>query len=253
MGLSLTATQTAITYVFRGVPGEGGWAHCTVNNATGELSIQSDWGSWAHCWSPDPGHLGAPSLTAFIGGRGNVDYLARKLQHGGGHRWSAAGTSRGLRRQLCQRRLEDGREQLGARLEPDERAGGRGRHDEEGRPLFSFRYVDAPTWNDPLHKEQLPYLTRDIARSLWRAIGETADSVSSPDLFFERILQIEGFSDYVTEEPWECSVTEQTSRDRALREIVLPALIRACRDASQPQGVVGTNKEEIAANEQQSQ
>ena len=34
---------------------------------------------------------------------------------------------------------------------------------------------------------------------------------------------------------------------------VLPALIRACRDASQPQGVVGTNKKEIAANEQQSQ
>lgn len=233
MGLSLISTQVATTYVFRAGSGEFGWANCTVNDTTGELAIQSDWGAWAHRWNSDPSSLGAPSLTVFIGCRGNVDYLASKLQREGrgGRRWSAAGTVRGLRYLLCKRRFEDVREQRGARLEPDEGVVACSyNYDEEGLPLFSHRYVDAPTWNDPHRKERLPYLTRDTARRLWNALGERANGASpSADCFFARLLEIEGFVDYVTEAPWEWYVTEQTSEDRALREIILPALIQACR------------------------
>ena len=230
----LISTQVATTYMFQAAPGDLGWANCTVNDATGELSIQSDWGSWAHGWSPDPKILGAPSLTAFIGSRGDVDYLARKLQREGrgGRRWSVGGTVRALRRQLCKRRCEDGREQLASRLEPDEMAIERMLYDKDGLPLFSCRYIDAPTWNDLHHKERLPYLTRDTGRRLWNAIGRTADEngPNAEQQFFEQALRLEGFTDYVTDEPWQYGVTEQTPEDRALREIVLPALIRACRE-----------------------
>lgn len=240
MTLSLISTQTAITYLCRAAPGESGWANCTVNDATGELSIQSAWGSWAHRWSPDPAHLGELTLTVFIGSRGDVDYLARKLQGGGrgGQRWAARATARALRQLVAACRLEHGREQLEGRLEPDDFVDGqvlphlRDRYTAEGLPIFSHREVDAHAWDDPTRKTRLPYLDRDSARRLWEEIGKTAAGSSGvPDHFFEHVLELEGFSDYVTEEPWEHSCTEQTSEDRALREIVLPALIQACRAA----------------------
>lgn len=238
--LSLVSTQTAITYSFRAAPGQFGWASCTINDTTGELLITSDWGNWSHRWSPDPRHLGAPSLTAFIGTRGDIDYLASKLQGGGlraGRRWSAEKTAIALRRRLCERRLEAGRAQLENRLEPEDLDGyGRvpthllGRYTEHGLPIFSDHYDNAPTWSKDHGRERLPYLSRDTAHRLWDAISALANDVSrSADLFFERLQQIDGFADYVTEEPWEYSETEQTPEDRALRGLVLPALIEACR------------------------
>lgn len=245
--LRLVSTQTAITYSFRAAPGEFGWACCTVNDATGELLITSDWGNWSHRWSADPKHLGAPSLTAFIGTRGDVDYLARKLQREGkaGRRWSAAATARALRRRLCARRLEDGREQLERRLDPEDMPGGKplshlvvpvGGFTADGLPAYSYQmpaeYRNGRPWkHDGTLYDRLPYLTRDTARRLWDAIGELADELSGSngDLFYERVQQIDGFADYVTEQPWEYGETEQTPEDRALRDIVLPALIAACR------------------------
>lgn len=241
MALSLISTQIATTYVFRDTPGEFGWANCTVNDSTGELSIQSDWGSWSHAWSPDPRHLGAPSLTLFIGNRGDVDYLARKLQSGGlgGERWKAKATARALCRLVSGRRLEHGREQLKGRLEPEDYDCGRlpnhllDLYTEIGLPIFSCHQVDASSRRDPDRKEDFRYLDREGARRFWKAIGEIAAEVGDfSDHFYERVLQIEGFTDYVTGEPWNYGVTEQTPEDRALREIILPALIRACRTRS---------------------
>jgi hypothetical protein len=232
--LLLVSTQTAVTYAFRATGGDFGWASCTINDATGELLITSDWGNWSHRWDPRPSCLGAPSLTVFIGTRSDGDYLARKLQRdrGSGQRWSPVATATALRRQLCRQRLEDGRDQLQNRLETDdERTMRPGFYDDEGLPLFSYRHVDAPTWYDPHRRERLPYLTRDAARQLWAAIGCTANDIrNNADLFYERVLQIDSFADYVTEEPWEYGETEQTLEDRILRESVLPALITACRD-----------------------
>lgn len=212
--LTLISTGKATTYSFRAAPGEFGWACCTVNDTTGEFNITSDWGNFSYRWDPRPSNLGAPTLTAFIGTRGDVDYIARKLQNEGrdGQVFSGEATAKALRAQLRKRRLEDGRRQWENRLD----------YDEQGRPLLGNRYVDAPTWNDP-------YLTKSKARTLWNDLGEVGrDCDRHRDLFYERVLQVDGFTDYVTEEPWEYAETEQTPQDRALRELVLPALIKAC-------------------------
>lgn len=77
--------STATAYRFRGiytgkdgVEHSEGWAICTVNDATGELSIQSDWtDGCGHRWPVQ--HLGSPSLTHFLADRAHFDYLVGKL------------------------------------------------------------------------------------------------------------------------------------------------------------------------------
>lgn len=223
----VSAKNTATTYSFQ-TTGEGyrSWALCTVNDATGELNIQSDWGNWSHRWHTDA--LGSPTLTAFIGDRSGTDYLAGKLQQrdGGGRRWSARATARALCALLCARRLEDGRCQSEGRLDPDDMVDGkvpvrlRFNYTEDGIPVGRYR-------------GSLPYLTRAAARSLWDGIEGVVDEVGDGEhdasLFYDRVIQIDGFTDYVTDEPWNHSQTEQTPEDKALRTIVLPALITACR------------------------
>lgn len=223
----------ATTYSFRAEDGFGSWALCTVNDQTGELFISSDWGGWSHRWNASPQALGAPTLTAFIG-RGDVDYLARKLQREGhgGRRFSAENTARALRRLLRERRLNDGRCQLAGRLEDDDFHYGRplphlqGLYTDAGLPLFGGWTVVRQA-----HTERLPYLTADTARQIWDAIGDLANELdrSNGDLFYERLFAIPGFGDYVTNEPWEHGETEQTPEDKALRDIVLPALIQECK------------------------
>jgi hypothetical protein len=103
------------------------------------------------------------------------------------------------------------------------------RYTEAGLPLFSGRLIDAPTWREPDHKKRVRYLDRDTARRIWDEIGDLADEADSPDLLYAQVLQLDGFTDYVTDEPWHHSETAQTPEDRALRDLVLPALIAACR------------------------
>lgn len=232
--LTFISSQSATTYLFRCVDGFG-WANCTINDATGELAIQSDWGSWSYGWSPNPAHLGAPSLTAFIGSRGGVDYLACKLQRerNAGRRWSAVATTQGLQRALLARRLKDGREQLAYRLSPEDMSDGqplqhlRGSYTTEGLPINSRQMrVQCPY-------ERLEFLTKDEARRIWEELrfeSGLADEVGSSDLYYDRVLRIDGFIEYVTEHPWEYGETEQTSEDRALREVILPALITVCQE-----------------------
>lgn len=54
-----------------------GWIVAHVSDATGVLSIASDWGSWSHRWNID--HLGYPTLTEFLIGRRDIHYIANKL------------------------------------------------------------------------------------------------------------------------------------------------------------------------------
>lgn len=235
-----SATSASVTYSFV-TEGDGSksWALCTVNDQTGELFITSDWGSWSHRWHASSRALGVPTLTAFIGTRADVDYLARKLQGDGGLRFSPDKTVHALRRLLCTRRLEDGRGQLENRLEPEDYDDGRlpshlmGRYTEAGLPLLSHREIEAPSWQDSTRKARLPYLTAEAARVLWDEIEETIDEYSPrTDLVFDRLLRLSGFTDYITNEPWDYAETEQTPGDKALRDIVLPALIKACKDAT---------------------
>lgn len=219
--------KTALVYSFV-TEGDGfkSWAICTVNDATGELLITSDWGNWSHRWDARPSSLGAASLSEFIATRRDVDYLARKLQKEGrgGRRWSADATVAALRSIVCDRRLSSGRERLERRLDPADYDCGRipnhllDRYDPDGLP-----------WHD---SNRYRYLDKEKARRLWNEIEETADECNpSQDLFYDHVLNIDGFTDYVTSEPWEHGETEQTPEDKALRDIVLPALIEACRSA----------------------
>src|SRR5262249_140086 len=131
------------------------------------------------------------------GARDAVDYIARKLQGStGGQRFSAARTVAAWRQILRERRLEDGR-----------------------------------------HERRYPFiksksrLTRELAREIWDALGETAnDCGNSRDLLLARVYEIDGFTDHIDEFPYESIETVQTAEDRALREVILPALIAACLD-----------------------
>jgi|SRR5262245_4364852 len=193
--LQLMAVLTgAVTYSFR-TSGSAwtAWALCTVNDDTGELIITSDYGNWSYRWNPSPESLGHPTLTAFIGDRGDVDYIARKLQNEGrnGQKFSAKSTTAALRRVLCAARLRHGRERFAT-------------------PIL--------------------FLTREEARRIWDEIGEVADETWSDVMFIDHLSRIDGFFDYVTDEPWNYLETEQTPEDKALRELVLPALMAACRE-----------------------
>lgn len=91
-----------------------GWALCTVNDETGELTITSDWGNWSHRWPTDPRSLGYPTLTHFLAARESSgkhwdEYLARKLTLGdASKRWrfDEDKTVAAFRRLICERRLE---------------------------------------------------------------------------------------------------------------------------------------------------
>jgi hypothetical protein len=209
--LRLTGSAaTATTYTFRAV-GDLGWAICTVNDATGELAITSDWGNWSHVWNPR--HLGVPSLTHFIGDRKSYDYLANKLL-GRADCWvlDADATITKWRKQLAERRLKEGRHH--ARV-PD-----------------SLRTRD---YLAPLHDHEP--LTREHARDIWESLGSLYDDELHESHFIEHAYQIEGFSYWITERPWE-STEHRTSNDyNILVETILPALAEVCEleAATRPQ------------------
>lgn len=81
-----------------------GWAIVVVSDATGVLSILSDWGNWSHRWHID--HLGAPTLHHFLA-RTDYHYVGSKV---GVPEWvgSVEATARGLKRRICERRRESG-------------------------------------------------------------------------------------------------------------------------------------------------
>jgi hypothetical protein len=238
---SENAAATTYSFVTDNEGGFRSWALCTVNDATGELLISSDWGSWSYRWPSSPQSLGAPNLTAFIGARDAVDYLARKLQSEGrtAYRFSPKATTAELRKLLVQRRLQDGRHQNdGWWYETEEgRPPPMDRYEADGRPIYSYRrqrqYEDGRPWD--IHGRQyqrLPFLSKETARRLWNELGELAEDLhgtfGGEHVYWERLQRIDGFDDYVTDAPYEHVGTEQTFEDRILRGTILPALIAAC-------------------------
>lgn len=78
---SNVAVGAAAAYSFRWVEGFSSWAIFTVNDATGEFSIQSDWGNWSYRWNV--GALGGgKTLTQFLATCSGPDYITNKLGHG---------------------------------------------------------------------------------------------------------------------------------------------------------------------------
>ena len=228
--MRLTSTySTATTYSFIVPESLGGWAIATVNDATGELLITSDWGNWSHQWSTNPKHLGAANLTAFIAHRNAVDYLAGKLNVGNGRRageeFDADETVIAIMKDVVKQRLKDGREQL-------ERANnGDGTLPEYGAlPELSWDYLGTRDWQG--RQKRRAYLTasaaRDIQEKLRSIVGDTHRNA---ELFLERVYEALARADlgWLINEPWEYLQYRQTYADRVLRESILPALIEACR------------------------
>jgi hypothetical protein len=189
-----------MTYTFR-ADDRFGWAICTVNDATGELAITSDWGNWSHIWNPQ--HLGRPSLTHFIGDRSDCDYLANKLL-GRAACWvlDADATIKKWRRCLVEQRLEAGR-----------------------RYARVPECLRTPGYLEPL-RDREP-LTASLAREIWDDLGSLFDDASYEALFIEHAMQIDGIG-WVTEHPWEETEHRSSHEFRVLVECILPALAEAC-------------------------
>lgn len=210
--LKLSDVTSATTYRFNCGPDDIGWAFCTINDSTGELNIQSDWGSWSYGWSPNPKHLGAPTLTDFIATRSSAHYIADKLWSAGGGSaygggvFSAVATVKAMRARLAERRLEQGREHQ--------------------RSYTDISWKRLPWW--PVG-EGHP-LTKQCARDLWNELGELSDRHMPEVLFCERFYQLDDH-EWITEESvTEYLVTETSHKYEVLRDAILPALLAACRD-----------------------
>lgn len=180
---------SARTYRFRSAEALGGWALCTVNDSTGELLIVSDWGNWAHLWSPR--HLGSPSLTHFIADRHSYDYLANKLMRGECRVLDADATITKWRRRLTERRLREGR----------------------GQRALGASYGA---------------LTAYLARDIWEALGSLAQDESNEHVFIEHALQIDGIRWIGDEALWEDTEHRYSHEYRVLVDFLLPALREAC-------------------------
>lgn len=72
-----TSEAVAKVYHFRW-PDYSSWAIFSVCNATGEFSIQSDWGSFSHRWNIDA-LGGGRTLTEFLASCSGPDYVMNKL------------------------------------------------------------------------------------------------------------------------------------------------------------------------------
>jgi hypothetical protein len=195
--LRLVATLTsARTYRFHATAPHIEWALCTVNDATGELLICSDWGNWTHRWNPK--HLGSPSLTHFIADRQGYDYLANKLLDRD-DAWvlDTDATIAQWRRTLAEARLREGRR--------------RGYHD--GR--------------EPL--------TADLAREIWDALGSLHDDAQHEPIFIEHACQIDGFSYWISERPWDETAHRHSHTYQVLVDVILPALAAACAETVESQ------------------
>lgn len=214
----------ATTYHLRPDPDEplAGWALATVNDATGELAIQSDWGNWSFRWNID--HLGQPSLTHFIGRREGCHYLADKLtSREEREHFDSYKTAAHMQRELAKHRLEWGRDLINYYEgdEPEDR-------DDVGtddpiRHLRTFK-----VWSRALHQHEDWPLTRATARRIFDELEELRGE-DSPERFVDAFFKIEGH-DIISSEPWYDDLKYvPTPAYMQLLHGILPALVAACR------------------------
>ncbi len=204
-------TRSAVTY--RLSPDGYGWAIATVNDSTGELSIQSDWGCWSHRWSVE--NLGRTAdsrpltLTEFIGDRGGGHYLADKLTpREDRERFDAEATVRELRRTLVQRRID------AARL---------------SRDVFGSQHIEDVAVEVRGAIERWP-LDAETVRSVYDQLDEL-ESEDNPDAFYDAFFRVEGWP-LVTDQPWEHARTRPVRSYLVLLHGILPALMAACRQGA---------------------
>lgn len=92
-----------------------GWAIFTINEGTGEFSIQSDWGSYSYRWNinslPEDNKNHEKPLTHFLGKRSPADYVVDKLSYDKSHsfkeEFSPEKTVRALKEHLLESRREE--------------------------------------------------------------------------------------------------------------------------------------------------
>lgn len=185
--------STATTYHFSTVPRSYGWVLATVNDETGELSIQSDWGHWSYRWSAQAGCLGAATLSHFLArrARGSMyngkfypdTYLADKL----------TSSDRKLREEF----------------------------DPEGTVARLRGYV--------LEHRRREELTCEMARELWDDLGEilTHDDRDTYDGFATRFYDITNHDRVVSDSLSEYLRHEPTYGYLILRDCIIPALVVA--------------------------
>lgn len=222
----LTGTSTAVTFHFRVPAPLGGWATCTINDATGELLIMSDWGNWSYRWHVD--HVGPSrrnphraSLMEFVCDRADFHYLAGKLcrESDGARQFDAWATVKAMRAQLCENRLEQGRENR--RPQPEDFANMED-WEAERKIEETFRWATKRRF----HGLDEP-LTRGIAREIWDAMDEL-ETTDNEHVFWERVWQVPGIT-WVSEEPWNLAVHAPSHAYRVLLEGILPALADAAQ------------------------
>lgn len=218
-------TNAATTYHLYPTTNEAlaGWALATVNDETGELAIQSDWGNWSFRWSTNPSHLGKPTLTHFIADRGGCDYLADKLtSREEREHFDSRKTVDHMQRELAKKRLEWGRDLIDwYGDEPSDRL--TVMDDDPPR-----RFHNQRVWCRHLRQHEQWPLTRQIARTLFDELEELRGE-NDADSFTRAFFEIDGHS-IISEEPWHGDLQHTPSPSyMQLLHGILPALRDACR------------------------
>lgn len=232
-----TGVSEAITFHFRptsdGKDPIGrvfGWALATVNNKTGELAIQSDWGNWSYRWHINAlgsVHEGRPcTLVEFIAERdaGHCDYLADKLvSHAERNQFDEEKTVRELKRALIEQRLADARYVIEWYRDEDPEDLPEDLLNSES----AFKHRTHKVWcRHTREHEQWP-LTRDVARRLYDEIDGLTSLTNDRD-FLEAWWQIEGH-DLVCED-MDLMRYSPSPHYYQLLHGILPALVRACAE-----------------------
>jgi hypothetical protein len=137
----------------------------------------------------NPKHLGSPSLTHFITDREGYDYLACKLL-----------SPRDARVLDADKTIAKWRKRLCEQRLSEGREG-----------LYGDR------------------LSAYLAREIWHGLGSLFDDEQNESIFIEHACQIEGFTRWISSEPWEETEHRNSHEYRVLVDFLLPALAAACR------------------------